>query len=199
MSSEAPGPGWHPDPYDPETQWRWWDGERWTDHVQPRHQVHVVGPDDWSHDPGPAWSQPGGNPPWETAGQPSDAGPANPGPAGWGGGAGGWTGAPGGWARGPGGWARGSGGWGHRGSRPGRGGWGGGTGGFASRNSLSLWTGGVVAVYLVLAFTSRIVLIGILPLMLSIRAMGRREPLAPFALAAAILAIVVALGALGLG
>jgi hypothetical protein len=33
-----PPPGWHPDPNDP-TQWRWWDGEEWTDKRSPRDGV----------------------------------------------------------------------------------------------------------------------------------------------------------------
>ena len=55
---------------------------------------------------------------------------------------------------------------------------------------------GIVAVYLVLAATTRIVLFGILPLTMSISAVRRREPLGLVAVAAAGVAIVVAFLAL---
>lgn len=34
-SGAAPA-GWHPDPSDPSGGLRWWDGDRWTQHVRPR-------------------------------------------------------------------------------------------------------------------------------------------------------------------
>lgn len=67
---------------------------------------------------------------------------------------------------------------------------------FAQQNRLSLIAGAVVAAYIVIALTSRIVLIGILPIVLSARAMRRREPLAPFAVGAAIIAVIIAIAAI---
>jgi len=58
------------------------------------------------------------------------------------------------------------------------------------RNSTTFTAIFVVALYLVLAATTGIVLIGIFPAMLSFRAFQRREPLAPVAVAAAAVAII---------
>ncbi|MGH9096998.1 MAG: DUF4328 domain-containing protein [Acidimicrobiales bacterium] len=35
ISGPLPGPGWHPDPGNPQ-YWRWWDGSSWSAHVAPR-------------------------------------------------------------------------------------------------------------------------------------------------------------------
>jgi Protein of unknown function (DUF2510) len=67
---------------------------------------------------------------------------------------------------------------------------------FAKRNSLSLTAAGVVGLYVVLALTTGIVFLGIFPVILSVRAIGRKEPLAPAAVVAAIAAIAVAFLAL---
>jgi hypothetical protein len=67
---------------------------------------------------------------------------------------------------------------------------------FAKQNSLSLTAAGVVALYVVLALTTGVVLLGIFPVILSVRAIGRKEPLAPIAVVAAIVAIAVAFFAL---
>lgn len=67
---------------------------------------------------------------------------------------------------------------------------------FVQQNRLSLIAGAVVAAYIVIALTSRIVLVGILPIVLSVRAMRRREPLAPFAVGAAIIAVIIAIAAI---
>ena len=67
---------------------------------------------------------------------------------------------------------------------------------FVQRNSLSLTTLGVVAAYMLLATATHFVLIGILPMGLSIRALTRREQLAPVALVAAIVSVVFALSVL---
>lgn len=35
-TSALPPPGWHPDPWDPETRLRWWDGGEWSGYTWPR-------------------------------------------------------------------------------------------------------------------------------------------------------------------
>jgi hypothetical protein len=60
-------------------------------------------------------------------------------------------------------------------------------------NRYALITMGVVALYIVIAVETRFVVIGILPLGLSLRSKRAGEPLAPIAIAAAVLAILVAL------
>jgi len=67
---------------------------------------------------------------------------------------------------------------------------------FATRNRHSLTAIGVVALYVLLAMTTHFVLIGIVPVMLSIRAIKAEESLAPAAVAAAVIAVVVAFAAL---
>jgi hypothetical protein len=59
-------------------------------------------------------------------------------------------------------------------------------------NRFALITFGVVALYLIIAFETSFVIFGFLPLGLSIRSHRQREALAPFAIAAAVLSIVVA-------
>jgi uncharacterized membrane protein YidH (DUF202 family) len=53
----------------------------------------------------------------------------------------------------------------------------------------------VAALYVVIAVATHFVLIGILPLMASIRAVRRREPLAPLAVMAAVVALVIGISA----
>ena len=60
------------------------------------------------------------------------------------------------------------------------------------RNSFSITALVVSAIYIGLAVTTHFVLLGIVPLFSAVRALRRREPLAPVALVAAILVIVVA-------
>lgn len=67
---------------------------------------------------------------------------------------------------------------------------------FAQRNRHSLTAIGVVALYVLLAATTHFVLIGIVPVMLSVRAIRAKETLAPAAVAAAVIAVVVAFAAL---
>jgi hypothetical protein len=67
---------------------------------------------------------------------------------------------------------------------------------FAKRNRHSLTAIGVVALYVLLAVTTHFVLIGIVPVMLSIRAIKAKETLAPAAVVAAVIAVVVAFAAL---
>jgi hypothetical protein len=67
---------------------------------------------------------------------------------------------------------------------------------FAQRNRHSLTAIGVVALYVLLAVTTHFVLIGIVPIMLSVRAVKAKETLAPAAVVAAVVAVVVAIAAL---
>jgi len=67
---------------------------------------------------------------------------------------------------------------------------------FAKRNTQSLTAIGVVVAYVLLALTTHFVLIGILPVLMSIRAIKAKETLAPAAVAAAVIAVVVAFAAL---
>lgn len=69
--------------------------------------------------------------------------------------------------------------------------------GFAKRNQLSLVAVAVVAAYILLALVVHVVLLGIVPVVLAIRAVNRKEQLAPAAVVAAVVAIGVALVALG--
>jgi hypothetical protein len=64
------------------------------------------------------------------------------------------------------------------------------------RNRLTLTAIAVVAVYVLLAATTRVVLLGIFPLLLSYRAFRRGETLAPIALICAIIAVVIAVATL---
>ncbi len=179
-------PGWHPDPSNPSGALRWWDGSAWTTHT------HAVAP---SVPPAvatpaavlptqpqpvvPAW--PGGTatitPNYSTPSYGSASnttasnttanyGGANYGTANYGGAN-----------------------------------FGGGTYApanmtFAQRNRHSLTAIGVVALYVLLAVTTRFVLIGIVPIMLSVRAIKAKETLAPAAVAAAVIAVLVAFVAL---
>jgi hypothetical protein len=65
-----------------------------------------------------------------------------------------------------------------------------------SRNRYALTTFGVVALYILVAMTTGFVLIGIVPLMLSIRSLSAKEPLGPFALVAALIALGVSISVL---
>jgi len=64
---------------------------------------------------------------------------------------------------------------------------------FAHRNSLSLIAIGVVALYILLAVSTHVVLLGIFPVLMSVRATRRREALAPVAVVAALVAVGVAI------
>ncbi|HEX6395062.1 MAG TPA: DUF2510 domain-containing protein [Acidimicrobiales bacterium] len=152
MSTNTAPPGWHPDPAAPQVQLRWWDGARWTEHVQPQAQQAM---------PQPAQSVGAGG---------FDAG------QGWQGGAA---------------WQQTQ-GWGY--ATPFQGPVQSAT--FAQQNKFSLITGAIVAAYVVIAMTTRIVFIGILPVLMSVRAVRRREPLGPVAVGAAILAVIIAFAAL---
>jgi hypothetical protein len=67
---------------------------------------------------------------------------------------------------------------------------------FARRNQRSLTATGVATLYIIVAVASHLVFFGILPLILSIRAWQAKETLAPLAIAATIVAILVSVVAL---
>jgi hypothetical protein len=64
--------------------------------------------------------------------------------------------------------------------------------GAAQGNRLALITFAVVALYVVIALETRFVVFGFLPLALSLRSKRQGEPLAPLAIGAAVLSIVIA-------
>jgi hypothetical protein len=68
--------------------------------------------------------------------------------------------------------------------------------GFYQQNRATVSALGVVALYLVLAAATHIVLLGIFPASLSYRAVRRREPFAFVAVIAAVTGVVLAVGAL---
>jgi Protein of unknown function (DUF2510) len=118
-------PGWHPDPTDPQSRVRWWDGSSWTDHTQPTGSVPPAMP--------------------VVPQRVLLAGP---------------------------------------------------TSGFYQQNRSTVTALGVVALYLVLAAATHIVLLGIFPASLAYRAVRRREPFAFVAVIAAIVGVVLTVGAL---
>jgi hypothetical protein len=63
-------------------------------------------------------------------------------------------------------------------------------------NRYAFITFGIVALYILIAVMSHVVVLGILPLGMSLRSKQAREPLAPLAIVAAIVSIVVAVAAL---
>jgi hypothetical protein len=62
-------------------------------------------------------------------------------------------------------------------------------GSFWSRNQASLTATGAAAVYVAIAIGAHFVLLGILPVLMCVRAFQRKETLAPLALVAAIVAV----------
>ena len=68
--------------------------------------------------------------------------------------------------------------------------------GFYQQNRTTVTALGVVALYLVLAAATHIVLLGIFPASLSYRAVRRHEPYAFVAVIAAIVGVVLSVGAL---
>lgn len=172
MTNQGPPAGWHPDPGAPGQAVRWWDGSRWTEHTQP-----VA--------PAPPAAFPG-TPPAAFPGTPSSgvgfaAGQVPPGGARPSAGMVPYPGAapqpapP--FHPGPGVPMVPT-------FRPAK-------KSFAQGNAMAFAAIGVAALYLVLAAVTHIVFIGIVPVVLAIRALQQRETLAPLALVAAIVAVVV--------
>lgn len=64
---------------------------------------------------------------------------------------------------------------------------------FARRNQASLTALAVAAIYAGIDLTSHIFLLGIVPVMMAVRATRRRETLAPLAIVAAVVAVALAL------
>ncbi|MBX3285932.1 MAG: DUF2510 domain-containing protein [Actinobacteria bacterium] len=69
--------------------------------------------------------------------------------------------------------------------------------GFAEANQQSLVAIGFAVGYLVLAQVAGVVLLGVIPAMAGVRALQRREPLAPVAMAVAVGAVLLGLAAMG--
>ena len=184
MSATTAPPGWHPDPSNPTGAFRWWDGMAWTTHTQQAPAAAPVPapaqPYGNPYAPGPAPAQPYGNPygtvpaPTQAYGNPYAPVPAPAQP----------YGNPYGTATAPSGTVYPA-GFGAPANLS-----------FAKQNSFSLIAMGVAAAYIVIAMTAHIVLVGIVPIIVSIRAFKNRERLAPFALIAAIIAVVFAFAAL---
>jgi hypothetical protein len=151
-ATNVPPPGWHPDPENPTSSMRWWDGTQWTAQVRPTN----AGPD-----PVYAPPRPGGGAPWQ-----------NPGGAPW---------------QNPGGGRRG--GW-----------WAGGRfpagNSFSARNAASIRAIIFSVAYLVIAALTGFVLLGIVPVVMTFRAVSRREPLMPVAALASAVVVVVSVATL---
>jgi hypothetical protein len=72
-------------------------------------------------------------------------------------------------------------------------GWAGGNYGGASRNHYAFITFGVSALYIVLALATGFAILGLIPVLMSMRSQRRHEPLAPFAIVAAVVAVIVSI------
>jgi len=167
MTQPAVPPGWHRDPYDPNGAVRWWDGSQWTQHTSAVEQAPARLPPFYGGGatgvaPSSDYSAPTMYP------TPNGGAPvASP-----------WVSQP------PSGWQPPPQPSHPEASDTSR-------AGFVSRNRDSVIALALVAVYIFIASTSHVALLGIAPLLASIRALTRREPLAILALLAAIAAIVV--------
>lgn len=187
-SNAAPA-GWHPDPQDPGRNLRWWDGNRWTEHVHALAAGPGAGGAADEVGPAGAGAALSGYPPHGSVYPP--AGSVYPPAAG-----SGYPPAAGGFGAGPypGGNSGAGGGYG--------GGYGNGYGGggpapqptMARANQASLTAIGITVLYILLAATTRVYMLGIFPLMTAIRAAGRKEKLAPVAIIAAVVAIALGVG-----
>jgi Protein of unknown function (DUF2510) len=169
MSPTGIPPGWHPDPGDPTGSLRWWDGEQWTSNVLPATPPSY---------PGITQSEGAGY------GSSSGWGAEGSAPGGWDSGRAsgrGWDGSPAGpppvdWgSAGPGGFGSQS---------------------FIRRNQQSLYAIALATLYLVLSLSAHLVLFGIVPIFMSSRAWRHREPLAPVAITASVITLLVAVATL---
>jgi hypothetical protein len=191
MTMSVAPPGWHPDPSNPTGAFRWWDGTAWTTHTQQapaaapapvygsaatygsEYAVSVPAASPYGSAPAASPYAPLAAPvasPYAASGAVPTQAYGNP-----------YGSAP---ATPPGGtyYPAGFG-------RPAN-------VSFAKQNTHSLTAMGVAAAYILIAMSAHIVFIGIIPIMLSVRAFNSRERLAPFALIAAIIAVVLAFAAL---
>ena len=160
MTTQTPPAGWHPDPADPTSSLRWWDGAAWTQHTQ----GVMSAPSAPAYDMTPAAAEPShyGSGPAQQFGYAAQASPQ------------------------PGyGFAPGQPTYGYpQVQQPAL--------SFAKRNAASLTAIGVVALYVVIAMYTRVVMFGIFPVLLSARAFRAKEQLAPVAAIAAAIAVVIA-------
>jgi predicted membrane-bound mannosyltransferase len=62
-----------------------------------------------------------------------------------------------------------------------------------NRNHYAYITFGIAALYVVLALATGFAILGVIPFLMSMRSQRRHEPLAPFAIAAAVVAIIVSI------
>ena len=173
-------PGWHTDPADASSL-RWWDGTQWTNHTSPAPRA-APGPLPPGVVPAGYTAPPGYTPqPSSYSGQPP-GGPGQPGYASAG------QAPPAAGVQQPiyANYQPAQGSLGPRGIARGRG-----------PNSFSLTAIGFAALYLVLALTTNFVLLGIVPVVTSVRAFQRGEKLAPLAALAAAVTVATAVYFLG--
>jgi hypothetical protein len=191
MSSTGPTAGWYSDPGNPGGALRWWDGAQWTAQTQ---GLPSAGPPSVS--PYGSGSPTSGAVPQMSYGQ----APATPDP----GAPMSYGAAPGQFPNRPGQFPQAQPGQFPQAQPPSYGpgvGMGRGRGmasasmmggSFWRRNQASLTATGVAAVYVVLAVSAHFVFLGIVPVVMCMRAFQRRETLAPLALVAAIAAVGMA-------
>ncbi len=172
MTAEGnPPPGWHKDPYNPDTHLRWWDGSTWSDNISP-----ITTPTDtsstYSSQPQslpPSFSSP--YPDSSNTGYTQNANVQSP-----------YVQSP---YVAPGvGNARG-------GAPLPRNNYAGGSSSVFSSNHYSVLAFIFAGVYMLLAITTHFIILGIIPLAMSIRAMASSEKLAPFALGCSILVFII--------
>ncbi len=177
MTAEGnPPPGWHKDPYNPDTHLRWWDGSTWSDNISP-----ITTPTDtsstYSSQPQslpPSFSSP--YPDSSNTGYTQNANVQSP-----------YVQSP--YVQSPYvapgvGNARG-------GAPLPRNNYAGGSSSVFSSNHYSVLAFIFAGVYMLLAITTHFIILGIIPLAMSIRAMASSEKLAPFALGCSILVFII--------
>jgi hypothetical protein len=167
VTNNPSSPGWYPDPADAQMV-RWWDGNTWTEDRQPV----SAGSSGFNQ-----YAPPQGAPQYPASQYPPPGGGYGQYPSG----------------PGSGQYPSGGGyGYGRR-----RGGFGGGYGRPRGPNSFSLTAIAFSAVYVVLAFATGFVLLGIVPVISAVRAFQRGERLAPLAAVAAAAVVAVSVYLLG--